>query len=101
MPVCTLQTLMDPDRRATYDALAGFSASSINPFADVSMPADQVGSDDTASSSSRGGEQQDCTGTKPTWLLISWVLEGGANPCTTLRTHCRGHSAFSSSTGGR
>lgn len=36
---------MDPDRRATYDALAGFSASSINPFADVSMPADQVGSD--------------------------------------------------------
>jgi hypothetical protein len=40
---CCMQTLMDPDRRATYDALAGFSASSINPFADVSLPADQVG----------------------------------------------------------
>lgn len=36
------QTLMDPERRATYDALAGFSAGSINPFADVSLPADQV-----------------------------------------------------------
>jgi NAD-dependent dihydropyrimidine dehydrogenase PreA subunit len=36
------QTLMDPERRATYDALAGFSASSINPFADTSLPADQV-----------------------------------------------------------
>lgn len=33
---------MDPERRATYDALAGFSASSINPFADTSLPADQV-----------------------------------------------------------
>lgn len=35
-------TLMDPERRATYDALAGFSASSINPFVDTSLPADQV-----------------------------------------------------------
>jgi ferredoxin len=33
---------MDPDRRATYDALMGFSAESINPFADGSLPADQV-----------------------------------------------------------
>jgi hypothetical protein len=37
-----LQTLMDPERRATYDALAGFSANSINPFMDASLPADQV-----------------------------------------------------------
>eukprot|EP00878_Enallax_costatus_P007198 GHUV01007542.1.p1 GENE.GHUV01007542.1~~GHUV01007542.1.p1 ORF type:complete len:273 (+),score=70.63 GHUV01007542.1:976-1794(+) len=37
-----LQTLMDPERRATYDALAGFSANSINPFADTTLPADQV-----------------------------------------------------------
>jgi len=40
--LCVLQTLMDPERRATYDALAGFSASSINPFVDTSLPADQV-----------------------------------------------------------
>lgn len=33
---------MDPERRATYDALAGFSMNSINPFADTSLPADQV-----------------------------------------------------------
>jgi len=33
---------MDPERRATYDALAGFSADSINPFTDASLPADQV-----------------------------------------------------------
>lgn len=38
----SLQTLMDPERRATYDALAGFSANSINPFADTTLPADQV-----------------------------------------------------------
>lgn len=37
-----MQTLMDPERRATYDALAGFSANSINPFADATLPADQV-----------------------------------------------------------
>uniref|UniRef100_A0A383VAV8 J domain-containing protein n=1 Tax=Tetradesmus obliquus TaxID=3088 RepID=A0A383VAV8_TETOB len=36
------ETLMDPERRATYDALAGFSANSINPFMDTSLPADQV-----------------------------------------------------------
>eukprot|EP00879_Flechtneria_rotunda_P017836 GHRR01018695.1.p1 GENE.GHRR01018695.1~~GHRR01018695.1.p1 ORF type:complete len:276 (+),score=42.07 GHRR01018695.1:108-935(+) len=36
------ETLMDPERRATYDALAGFSANSINPFMDTSMPLDQV-----------------------------------------------------------
>eukprot|EP00877_Chromochloris_zofingiensis_P011364 jgi/Chrzof1/6481/Cz18g12190.t1 len=36
------ETLSDPDRRAVYDAMAGFSAHSINPFYDTSYPQDQV-----------------------------------------------------------
>ncbi|KAF6266417.1 hypothetical protein COO60DRAFT_1474816 [Scenedesmus sp. NREL 46B-D3] len=42
------ETLMDPERRAMYDALAGFSAASINPFLDTSLPADQVFVDEYA-----------------------------------------------------
>ena len=35
-------TLVDPDRRATYDAVAGFAAASVNPFLDASFPRDSV-----------------------------------------------------------
>jgi hypothetical protein len=37
------QTLTDPDKRALYDALVGFSEGAVNPFMDASYPADQVG----------------------------------------------------------
>jgi hypothetical protein len=37
-----LQTLSDVEARALYDSIAGFSTSAINPFQDVSYPADQV-----------------------------------------------------------
>eukprot|EP00879_Flechtneria_rotunda_P006831 GHRR01007176.1.p1 GENE.GHRR01007176.1~~GHRR01007176.1.p1 ORF type:complete len:277 (+),score=102.75 GHRR01007176.1:433-1263(+) len=36
------KTLSDPEARAMYDAIAGFSANAINPFHDTSYPADQV-----------------------------------------------------------
>jgi len=36
------QTLTDPDQRATYDALAGFSAESTNPFYDAAFEKDQA-----------------------------------------------------------
>lgn len=35
-------TLVDPDMRATYDAVAGFAAQSVNPFLDASFPRDNV-----------------------------------------------------------
>lgn len=36
------ETLTDPDKRAIYDEVAGFSEESINPFMDPSFPRDQV-----------------------------------------------------------
>ena len=36
------QTLMDPDKRAAYDEIAGFSDDAVNPFFDTSYPSDQV-----------------------------------------------------------
>ncbi|KAJ9515064.1 hypothetical protein QJQ45_012597 [Haematococcus lacustris] len=36
------ETLSDPQRRATYDALVGFSEESINPFLDITTERDQV-----------------------------------------------------------
>ena len=36
------QTLSDPDQRATYDALAGFSAGGFNPFKDAAFERDQA-----------------------------------------------------------
>ncbi|KAL6752535.1 hypothetical protein V8C86DRAFT_2752372 [Haematococcus lacustris] len=36
------ETLSDPQRRATYDALVGFSEDSINPFLDITTERDQV-----------------------------------------------------------
>ncbi|KAI8477300.1 MAG: hypothetical protein J3K34DRAFT_381734 [Monoraphidium minutum] len=35
-------TLVDPERRATYDSLAGFAAAAVNPFRDASLPQDSV-----------------------------------------------------------
>ncbi|KAF6253685.1 hypothetical protein COO60DRAFT_397361 [Scenedesmus sp. NREL 46B-D3] len=35
-------TLSNPEAREMYDAIAGFSASALNPFKDASYPADQV-----------------------------------------------------------
>eukprot|EP00882_Tetradesmus_deserticola_P002356 GHRQ01002514.1.p1 GENE.GHRQ01002514.1~~GHRQ01002514.1.p1 ORF type:complete len:364 (+),score=150.51 GHRQ01002514.1:179-1270(+) len=35
-------TLSNPEAREMYDAIAGFSASALNPFMDTSYPADQV-----------------------------------------------------------
>lgn len=37
-----LQTLSDEDRRAMYDALSGFSTTSVNPFLDTTFERDQV-----------------------------------------------------------
>lgn len=37
-----VQTLMDPDKRAAYDALMGFTSGAINPFNDRSHAADKV-----------------------------------------------------------
>jgi hypothetical protein len=37
------ETLSDPARRAAYDAMAGFSIDSVNPFVDTSHERDQVG----------------------------------------------------------
>lgn len=36
------QTLSDPDARAMYDAVAGFSVDAVNPFTDTSFPATEV-----------------------------------------------------------
>lgn len=36
------RTLSEPESRAVYDAIAGFSADALNPFLDTSYPADQV-----------------------------------------------------------
>lgn len=36
------QTLSDPQKRATYDALFGFTDDSINPFNDPAQELDQV-----------------------------------------------------------
>eukprot|EP00887_Chlorella_sp_A99_P000153 scaffold16.g153.t1 len=43
------ETLIDPDRRATYDAIAGFDLQGINPFMDRSFPADQASAEPRAS----------------------------------------------------
>lgn len=40
--LCAVQTLSNPEARAMYDAIAGFSIDAINPFMDASYPADQV-----------------------------------------------------------
>ena len=37
-----VQTLMDPDKRAAYDALMGFTSGAINPFNDKSYTPDKV-----------------------------------------------------------
>ena len=37
-----MQTLMDADKRAAYDALMGFTSGAINPFNDRSHAADKV-----------------------------------------------------------
>ncbi len=37
-----MQTLSNPEQRDIYDAMAGFSLSSVNPFTDNSYPADRV-----------------------------------------------------------
>lgn len=42
-PGAHLQTLSDSDRRATYDAISGFSGNSVNPFLDDAFARDQVG----------------------------------------------------------
>lgn len=39
----TLQTLIDPDKRAAYDSIAGFTPDAINPFKDTAYPRDLVG----------------------------------------------------------
>lgn len=44
-----MQTLSDPDARAMYDAIAGFSVEAVNPFIDTSFPADQVFVDEVGS----------------------------------------------------
>lgn len=36
------QTLSDPDARAMYDAVAGFSVDAVNPFTDTSFPANEI-----------------------------------------------------------
>jgi ferredoxin len=38
-----MQTLMDPERRASYDAIAGFSGNSVNPFNDTAYERNKVG----------------------------------------------------------
>lgn len=42
MHVGHTQTLSDPDVRAMYDAVAGFSVDAVNPFTDTSFPATEV-----------------------------------------------------------
>ena len=37
-----VQTLMDPDKRAAYDALMGFTSGAMNPFNDKSYTPDKV-----------------------------------------------------------
>ena len=37
-----VQTLMDAEKRAAYDAIAGFSGGAINPFHDTSFERNQV-----------------------------------------------------------
>ena len=49
-----MQTLSDPDARAMYDAIAGFSVESVNPFVDTSFPADQVFVDEVRFEGGRG-----------------------------------------------
>jgi DnaJ-class molecular chaperone len=50
------QTLSDPDARAMYDAIAGFSVESVNPFVDTSFPADQVFVDEVGGGSALAPE---------------------------------------------
>ena len=38
----SMQTLMDADKRAAYDALMGFTSGAINPFNDSTHAADKV-----------------------------------------------------------
>eukprot|EP00878_Enallax_costatus_P017102 GHUV01017957.1.p1 GENE.GHUV01017957.1~~GHUV01017957.1.p1 ORF type:complete len:163 (+),score=7.04 GHUV01017957.1:253-741(+) len=45
------RTLSDPEARAVYDAIAGFSENAINPFLDTSYPADQVSRNNSANNS--------------------------------------------------
>jgi hypothetical protein len=40
--VVCMQTLMDAERRAAYDAIAGFSGGAVNPFSDRSYERNQV-----------------------------------------------------------
>lgn len=37
-----MQTLMDPEKRASYDAIAGFTGGAINPFNDLSYERNKV-----------------------------------------------------------
>lgn len=53
-----MQTLSDPDARAMYDAIAGFSVDAVNPFADASYPADQVFVDEVRGLSERHSSAQ-------------------------------------------
>jgi len=41
-PGARAQTLLDPEKRAAYDALAGFTHGAVNPFVDAAYEQDHV-----------------------------------------------------------
>jgi NAD-dependent dihydropyrimidine dehydrogenase PreA subunit len=61
-------TLIDPERRALYDAVAGFAAEAVNPFLDASYPNDSVFVDEYTCIGCRN-----CTNVCPS----SFAIEGG------------------------
>ncbi len=84
-PPPTPQTLTDPDQRATYDALVGFSVESVNPFYDKGFDRDQVFVDEVS-----------CIGGWSLWWLeAGWISFsgvcgaggwGGGEPCVGGRS---------------
>ena len=74
----SVQTLLDPEKRAAYDALAGFTQGAVNPFVDAAYERDHVRR--LTSKQAAGGGPKRRLGLSCRALQAG--LQGGASACT-------------------